>query len=272
MTSSSPLEAVLKRDRLIVLVGLSGVTVLAWLYLVMLAAQMSDSMPNMSGMANMSGTDMLAMLQLRAWTAQDFVLMLLMWVVMMIGMMLPSAAPMILLFAIVNRKSQQQGNPFVPTSAFALGYLLVWSGFSVAATVLQWGLEQAALLSPMMVSTSPLLGGIILVAAGVFQWTPLKQACLIHCRSPIAFIMHGWRPGIGGAIRMGLEHGVYCLGCCWILMGLLFVGGVMSLVWIALITLFVLLEKAAPFGIAMGRASGLLLVLAGLAVMLHADV
>jgi len=272
MTSSSPLEAVLKRDRLIVLVGLSGVTVLAWLYLVMLAAQMSDSMPNMSGMANMSGTDMLAMLKLRAWTAQDFVLMLLMWVVMMIGMMLPSAAPMILLFAIVNRKSQQQGNPFVPTSAFALGYLLVWSGFSVAATVLQWGLEQAALLSPMMVSTSPLLGGIILVAAGVFQWTPLKQACLIHCRSPIAFIMHGWRPGIGGAIRMGLEHGVYCLGCCWILMGLLFVGGVMSLVWIALITLFVLLEKAAPFGIAMGRASGLLLVLAGLAVMLHADV
>ena len=140
MTSSSALEAVLKRDRLIVMVGLTGVTVLAWLYLVLLAAQMSDTMPNMSSMSSMperSGPEtMLAMLQLRAWTAQDFVLMLLMWVVMMIGMMLPSAAPMILLFAIVNRKSQQQGNPFVPTSAFALGYMLVWSGFSVAATIL----------------------------------------------------------------------------------------------------------------------------------------
>ena len=124
----------------------------------------------------------------------------------------------------------------------------------------------------MMVSTSPVLGGIIFVAAGVFQWTPLKHACLTHCRSPFAFIMHGWRPGIGGAIWMGLEHGAYCLGCCWILMGLLFVGGVMSLVWIALITLFVLLEKAAPFGIVMGRVSGLLLVLAGHVGMQHDDV
>ena len=190
---------------------------------------------------------------------------------MMIGIMLPSAAPMILLFAVVNRKSQQQGNPFVPTSAFALGYLLVRSAFSVATTVLQWGLEQGALLSPMMVSTGPVLGGTILVAAGVFQWTPLKRARLTHCRSPFAFIMHGWRPGIWGAIRMGLEHGVYRLGYCWILMGLLFVGGVMSLVWLAVITLFVPLEKAAPFGIVMGRVSGLLLVLAGLAVILHAD-
>jgi predicted metal-binding membrane protein len=147
--------------------------------------------------------------------------------------------------------------------AFAAGYILAWCGFSVGATLLQWGLAEAALLSPMMVSASPWLGGAILIVAGVYQWTPLKYACLRQCRSPLAFLMEHWQPGMPGALRLGLRHGLYCVGCCWALMLLLFVGGVMSLLWIGAITAFVLMEKLAPYRAQGGRLSGLALVLAG---------
>ena len=250
MSKTSTLESVLKRDRAIVLVGLLGVTLLAWVYLFAMAAEM--------------GGGAMAALQVRPWGALDFLLMFLMWAVMMVAMMVPGAAPMILLFAAVNRKQRERGRPFAPVGAFVAGYIAVWSAFSALATLSQWGLEQAALMSPMMVGTSPLLGGGLLVVAGIYQWTPLKHACLKHCRSPLHFLAHGMRKGTGGAFVMGLEHGAFCVGCCWVLMGLLFVGGVMNLLWVAAIAAFVLLEKVVPHGVYGGRISGALLVLAGL--------
>ena len=253
MTETSTLEALLKRDRVVVLAGLAGVTGLAWTYLLFTGAEM--------------GAAMGAALQIKPWTGFDFRLMFLMWAVMMVAMMVPGAAPMILLFAAIRRKQQERGHPFAPVSALVAGYVAVWSGFSLAATLAQWGLERAALLSPMMVGTSPILGGGLLVVAGLYQWTPLKQACLRHCRSPIHFLSHGLRKGSGGALVMGLEHGAFCVGCCWFLMGLLFVGGVMNLLWVAAIAVFVLFEKVLPFGVLGGRVTGAVLALAGLLVL-----
>ena len=188
----------------------------------------------------------------------------LMWTEMMVAMMIPSAAPMILTFALVNRKRRESERPFVPTGIFLLGYLVVWTGFSVLAAVAQWILHAKALLSPMMVSTSPMLGGALLLGAGVFQWTPLKNTCLAHCRSPLGFLMTDWREGRWGAFVMGLQHGAYCIGCCWILMALLFVAGVMNMWWIAIIAVFVLLEKVAPKDLFIGKMAGTLLALWGL--------
>ncbi len=260
MNRNSPLEALLKRDRAVVLAGLAGVTGLAWIYLLFAAAEMGPGL----------GTAM----QVRPWTGLDFLLMFLMWAVMMVAMMVPGAAPMILLFAAIHRKQRgkqrEPGDSFASVSAFAAGYIAVWSAFSLAATLLQWGVEQAALRSPIMVGNSPILGGGLLVVAGLYQWTPLKQACLRHCRSPVHFLVHRRREGNGGAFVMGLEHGAFCVGCCWILMGLLFVGGVMNLLWVAAIAVFVLLEKALPFGVLGGRVTGALLALAGLIVLFQA--
>jgi len=190
--------------------------------------------------------------------------MFVMWAVMMAAMMTPSAAPMILLYAAITRKTRAEGRPVAHSGAFASGYLATWTAFSALATVLQWGLEQAALLSPMMAGTSPYLGGVILIAAGTYQMTPLKHACLKHCRSPVHFLVGHWRKGAGGAFRMGLNHGFYCVGCCWVLMALLFVGGVMNLLWIAALAGFVLLEKIVPHGVLVGRVAGGLLIIAGL--------
>ena len=175
--------------------------------------------------------------------------------------------PVILTFASVNRRRLAQQRPFVPTAIFLCGYVVVWTGFSVLAALIQWGLHAAALLSPMMVGTSPILGGLLLVVAGVFQWTPLKNACLRHCRSPLGFLMTDWREGRSGAFIMGLRHGSYCTGCCWLLMALLFVAGVMNLLWVATITVFVLVEKALPRGDVVGRVAGGVLVIAGLALL-----
>jgi len=182
--------------------------------------------------------------------------------VMMVAMMVPPASPMILLFARVNRQRREGENPAIPTALFLAAYLVVWSGFSAVATLAQWGLHSAALLSPMMVSTSPILGGLLLVGAGVFQWTSLKRACLVRCRSPLAFLLAEWRDGPRGAFLMGLRHGVYCLGCCWILMALLFVAGVMNLLWVATLAVFVLVEKVLPRGDLAGRLGGAALILA----------
>lgn len=207
------------------------------------------SMPQ--GMANM---------QMPVWTAGYFLMMFLMWAIMMIGMMLPSVTPTVLIYASIARKSAGQGTPVAPTGAFVSGYIAIWIGFSSLATLLQWGLDRATLLSPTMVSRSTSLGATLLIIAGIYQWLPLKDKCLHQCRSPVDFITTHWQTGILGAFRMGLSHGGYCLGCCWALMGLLFVGGVMNLLWIAGITLFVLLEKVLPLGDKGGRVMGVLMI------------
>lgn len=208
-----------------------------------------------------------SMMTLRPWTSLDFTLTFAMWTVMMVGMMVPSATPTVLIYAAVARKAARQGAVLAPTAIFVSGYVAVWTVFSLLATVIQWGLERAALLSPMLASTSASLGAVLLVGAGVYQLTPMKAACLRHCRAPAQFISQHWRPGRAGAFQMGIIHGAYCLGCCWILMGLLFFGGVMNLLWIAAITITVLAEKVLPFGNWAGRIAGGAAIAVGAAVL-----
>jgi predicted metal-binding membrane protein len=191
-----------------------------------------------------------------------------MWSVMMIGMMTPSVAPMILIYARVARQAASRGTPFAPAGWFALGYFLAWTAFAAVATTLQWGLERLLLVAPMAGQAAPSLGGALLVAAGVYQWTPLKDACLASCQSPLRFIQHhgGFRAGRGASIALGLRHGLYCLGCCWALMLLLFAGGVMNLLWIAALGALVLAEKLIP-GRLVQRAAGLAMIAAGLVLL-----
>jgi len=178
-------------------------------------------------------------------------------------MMIPSAAPMILIFAQVNRQRQLQQRPFARTGLFGLGYILVWTAFSLAAAIAQWVLHGTALLSAQMKSMSPWTGGGLLILAGLFQWTPWKRTCLDHCRSPLTFLLTEWREGSAGAVVMGLRHGAYCTGCCWLLMALLFVAGVMNVVWVAAITIIVLLEKLTPQRFRLSVISGVIFVLWG---------
>ena len=268
-----------RRDRIALIAGLVGVTAVSWAYLVYLTHSMDMGSPDMGAMdmesmpmgsagepASIAASDVL---KIKPWTGVDFLLMFLMWAVMMVGMMTPTAMPMTLIYAAVARKAADQGTPLAPAAVFIGGYTTMWTLFSVGATAAQWGLDQAALLSPMMVSTSPALGAWLLIAAGIYQMTPAKNACLSHCRSPMHFISEHWRPGAVGAFQMGLEHGAYCLGCCWALMGLLFFGGVMNLLWIAAITLFVLLEKVLPVGVGGGRAAGVAMVIVGLVLLVR---
>lgn len=247
MNLEIPFETVLRRERIVVASGLVLISVVAWAYMFHLAWEMA-AMDRAMGMP-----------QWKPWGMMDFLLMFIMWVVMMMAMMVPSAGPMILMFASVYRKRKQKDGVFVPTWIFLAGYIAVWSGFSLLAALAQWGLHGSTLLSPMMVATSPLLGGTLLIAAGVFQWTPLKEACLARCRTPLGFLMTEWRDGAWGALVMGLRHGAFCTGCCWALMALLFVGGVMNLLCVAAIALFVLTEKLVPHGDWIARISGVLL-------------
>ena len=198
------------------------------------------------------------------WSAGYFAFMLAMWVVMMIGMMTPSVLPMVLLYAALGKQAAARQR-FAPPGWFLGGYLLAWTGFALLATLLQWSLEWLALITPMMAGTSRALGGAVLVGAGVYQWLPAKQACLANCRAPLAFVQRhgGFKPEPGGALRLGLLHGLYCIGCCWALMLLLFAFGVMDLTWIAGLMIFVLLEKVLPWPQLVSRASGAAAILAG---------
>ncbi len=230
---------------------LSGVTVLSgisWVYMFYLARSMDQMNMAMCTAA------------VSEWGPVDYLTLFAMWAVMMVAMMAPSASPMLLAFSSVNSSRRQKSLPYVPTSLFLLGYVSVWTGFSIIATAVQTLLHATALLSPMMVSNSAILGGSLLLAAGVFQWTPLKYACLTHCRTPLGFILNEWRDGTRGAFVMGLRHGSQCVGCCWLLMALLFVAGVMNLLWIAAIAVFVLVEKMLPRGELVARASGVLMI------------
>ena len=241
-----------RRDKALVIAGLAGVIACAWAYLVPASLDMYG---RMDGAA--------AWMMETTWDGRYFLLVFLMWAAMMVAMMLPGALPTIVIVHRAIANDPEVRSPARRMFAFAAGYVLAWTGFSAGATLLQWGLAEAALLSPMMVSASPRLGGAILITAGVYQWTPLKHSCLRHCQSPLAFLAEHWRPGMPGALRLGFNHGLNCVGCCWALMLLLLVGGVMNLLWIGVITAFVLIERLAPYGPRVGRLSGVALVLAG---------
>lgn len=250
------LERLLRREGVVVLGSLLAITVISWLYMVLLTARMAGGDMSFIGMGTMT-TGAVMNMQPEPWSLATFLLMLIMWWVMMIGMMVPSAAPMILIFARAQRSKLPDENPGVRIALFTLGYLLLWLTFSIGATSLQWGLGYIAVLCPTIISSSKYLGPSIFFAAGIYQLTPLKLACLAHCRSPIMFLSSHWHIGDWGALRMGLAHGAYCVGCCWILMGLLFFGGVMNLLWIAAIAVFVLLEKILPTAWMISRLSGI---------------
>ena len=248
----------IRHDRVVVALGLIGVAAVSWLYL--LAGAGMDMEPMQHGAMTMHP-------QIPDWNISYLLVMFAMWWVMMIAMMLPSAAPMILLFAAANTKAARSRSAKVPTSIFAAGYLLVWGGFSLLATLLQWGLSSARLLDTMMQTNSNLLAAGLLIAAGAYQFSPLKTACLRHCRGPVQFISQYWQPGRIGAFKMGLIHGTFCLGCCWFLMALLFYGGVMNLLWIGGLALFVLIEKLAPRADIIGKLMGAVLLIWGISLL-----
>ena len=251
--SPSALERLIRRDRVIVGVGLVCLTALSWVYL----ASMAGGMHSAAIEADMHAA--MGMPEMGAWGVGTVIALFLMWAVMMVGMMLPSAAPMMLLVLGAYRR---RGAHAVRASGalFIAGYLVAWFAFSAAATAGQVLLHRAALLTPEMASRSTFIAGAILVAAGVYQWLPIKTACLTHCRSPLGFLTAHWREGARGALSMGLAHGWFCIGCCWAVMALLFVVGVMNLLWVALIAAFVLIEKLTPAGPAVGRMAGVLLI------------
>ena len=263
------LAPVLRRDRVVVGVALAVVVVLSWAYVVA-GAGMGTPASQMSGLPTAPHmSDPMAAMQPTPWTPGYALLLFVMWWLMMLATMLPSAAPMILLFAALTRSQHGPTAPYIGTGLFAAGYLAVWAGFSVLAVALQWQLSRLALLSPAMVTTSTALGATLLLAAGVWQFTPLKHVCLRHCRAPAEFLTLHWRNGRGGAVRMGILHGIYCLGCCWMLMLLLFFGGIMNIYWIAGLTTLVFLEKLAPFGSWVTGIIGSVFILSGGLLFVH---
>jgi predicted metal-binding membrane protein len=253
------LGALLRNDRTLVLGGLVFVIVLSWVWLLTGAGLKMDEM-------DMGGGQI--MLMAPPWTPQYAAMILLMWIIMMAAMMLPSAAPAILLvIALAKQRGERNG---VPASVeFALGYVAVWAAFSLAATGLQWALDRTGLLSATMASGSVVVAALLLLAAGLYQLTPLKQACLQHCRSPMAFLTRHWRRGRLGPMRAGAWHGAYCLGCCWMLMALLFVGGLMNIIWIAGLALLVLVEKLTPVGPRLSQLAGVGLIGWGAFLLIH---
>jgi len=242
------LDGIVRRDRAVAGAAMLVLALLAWLYLFRMAAVPGH------GMAGLTMDP--AMPMPRAWSAREVVLTFVMWAVMMVAMMIPAASPMVLTFATINRRRAASGAATVPTAVFLAGYLVVWSAFSLGAALAQWGLQRAAVLAPSSLTVTPVVGGLLLVLAGAYQLTPLKSACLARCQSPLGFILTEWREGTRGAFVMGLRHGAFCLGCCWALMTLLFVAGVMNLLWVAAIAALVLLEKLVPWGRAVSWVTG----------------
>lgn len=244
------------RDRLVVLAALASVVALAWGYLVYLVF----NQPTMDMDARA-----MAMMAAQPWNASYFGAMLAMWMVMMIGMMLPSAAPVVLLFDALEMQAGRFRHG--RTALFAAGYVLAWAFFSVVATSAQWALSAATLLSAAMSSTSLVLAGLLLGIAGVYQLTPWKTACLRQCRSPAELLVGKRRNGRFGPLLAGLQHGAYCIGCCWALMALLFAFGIMNLLWVAVLATFVFVEKLTPGGVLLGRVGAIAMVSGGIALM-----
>ncbi len=267
MPKLSVLEYALQRDRLIMAFGLAAVVALAWAYLV-LGAGMHTGMADMD-MGDMSMADMP---MAASWSLSYLALLFVMWWVMMIAMMVPSAAPTVLLFTTIRRKQENPAHPQGDAWLFLGGYLLIWAAFSLLAVLAQWGLESLGLLAMNMAGVSAVLGAIILLSAGLYQFTPLKAACLRYCQSPLIFLSGYWRAGRWGALRMGLRHGAYCVGCCWVLMLLLFVSGIMNLLWVAGIALYIAGEKLLPLGRRLSYAAGATLAAAGAFLLVRAVV
>lgn len=232
---------------------------LAWLYLARMPTAEMAGMP-MKGMAGMA---MAAAPMANRWSMGELWLTLLMWAVMMVAMMMPSSAPMLTTYLRIAQARSRYARLHV--WLFGAGYVIAWLLFSVAATVLQAAMDQAAVFTGAM-RVAPILGGVILGLAGAYQLSPLKRICLTKCQSPLGFLMTHWRDGLGGAVVMGLRHGLFCVGCCWMLMALLFVAGVMNLLWVAALTGFVLVERATRWGETLATASGFILIASGLAL------
>jgi predicted metal-binding membrane protein len=250
-----------RRLRLMVGAGLAILAALAWVYIL----RMSHTMSLGSGQ---SAAPMA--MPMPSGEGPGLVWLMPMWIIMMIAMMIPSAAPTILLFSSVARNRRARGVSTAAAAVFTAGYVLVWALYATVAAIAQWQLHRMALLSSSMAASSALLAGGLLVFAGAYQWLPLKGACLSHCHSPLGFFSHHWREGRAGALIMGLEHGSYCVGCCWALMTLLFVAGVMNLLWVAAIAGFVLIEKLVDRGRVFGRMGGAIMVAAGLWLIVSA--
>jgi predicted metal-binding membrane protein len=251
------LESALRYDRTPLVVLLVLLPLVSWIWIVAMARDMYGPMTGAS-----------AWMMTATWDLPHLLLLWAMWAVMMTGMMLPSASPMLLLYSVVARRSAQE-TAVRQIYALAAGYLTIWIVFSLGATALQRVLATLLLVSPMMESTSPWVGATLLVIAGVYQLTPIKRACLRKCQSPFGFLMSRWRTGLSGAFGMGFEHGVYCVGCCGALMLLLFAGGVMNVTVIAALTAFVAFEKLVPLGKHSQRISGVLLIAAGFWMLVH---
>jgi predicted metal-binding membrane protein len=246
------LESALRYDRTPTMVLLIALPLVSWMWIVVMARDMYGPMTGAS-----------AWMMTAVWDVQHLALLWAMWAVMMVGMMLPSASPLLLLYGSVARRSATGASAASgQIYALAAGYLAVWAVFSLGATALQRLLAMLLYISSMMEVTSPVVGAALLLIAGVYQLTPIKQACLRTCQSPLGFLMSRWRTGVAGAFRMGVEHGALCVGCCWALMLLLFVGGVMNLAVIAVLTAVVAFEKLTPFGAQGARISGVVLIAA----------
>ena len=257
------LVALMRGERLVVAAVLVALTVLAWLYLALLADAMS-------AMRIGESSAYMWLMPMGQWGLIEFLLCFAMWDLMMIAMMVPSAAPMLFAFHALDRSRAGGGSAAQRLLAFLVGYLLVWSSFSAIAAAAQWWLHDAAVVTDMMVSSSRLLDGALLLCAGVYQFMPAKSRCLSKCRTPMGFLLTEWREGMRGALVMGMRHGAFCVGCCWALMALLFVGGVMNLVWIALLAGAVLIEKVVRSGAIVAKATGLLMCASGLWFLLTA--
>ncbi|HZP92698.1 MAG TPA: DUF2182 domain-containing protein [Burkholderiales bacterium] len=246
------------RDRVAVLGVLAGLAALSWAYMFYMEW----------GMRRMEfGAYMAIMPAMTDWGFADLCLVWLMWAMMMTAMMLPSAVPMALAYLGIRRARGGAARPIVTTSLLIAGYLAVWIAFSIAASLLQWALLEAALITPMMDSASTILSGSLLIGAGVFQFTSLKRACLTGCRSPVQFLLNAWQDGLLGPFATGWKNGTVCLGCCWALMLLPLALGVMNLLWMAALTGFLLVEKAFPRGDWVGRIAGFALISWGSAVL-----
>jgi len=244
------LDRLIRRDRALMTFGLAVTTVLAWLYLV----RANETMNAMAAEAQMHAA--MGMADMRMWGLSDWLQLFVMWAVMMVAMMLPSAAPMILLVLnVYRRRGDEQAR--AASVMFVSGYVLAWTTFSAAAAGLQVLLHRTAVLAPDMRFKSAAVSGVVLILAGVYQWLPIKNLCLTHCQSPLRFLTEHWREGAGGGLTIGLDHGLFCVGCCWLLMALLFVLGVMNLFWVAVLAAFVLLEKLAVRGVVITRIAGI---------------
>lgn len=254
MAHTDPLAAAVRRERVLLVAALIGLGGLAWAYMIRMAA----------GTTHGHSCHGMAAPMVRPWESADILMAFSMWVAMMAAMMLPIVTPWLLVLSGEKRESDPGSTSFGTVGFFLLGYVVVWTGYSALAALGQWGLGAAALLSPELAATSPVFGGGLLLAAGIYQWTPWRDACMAHCRSPLGFFMTSWRKGRRGAFTMGVRHGFYCVGCCWALMALSFVFGVMNLLWMAGVTAFLLVEKITSWGPRIGRGAGVILAGYGL--------